>query len=244
MKEREEEEKKDKEEKEDKGGSAAAGGRFQEVQAAAAGGKGGGGKGGKGKEGERGGKHKSEAVAKKKKEADFRPGQKKMLAMMMKQVLKNSQTCREIVSCIAEVVTIQADGAECKGMRLQTAAYQQKVEQGEPPMFPPHLVAFAGLLDAIVEKGEVTVGSSWKDVKFMKDEYDNFDTDHRIDMCKMCKNEKMFRTDLRKVSLVIVHPRCERLLEALVALGAQRKMGKAPAGYMERDLQEWLQAIE
>ena len=54
----------------------------------------------------------------------------------------------------------------------------------------------------------------------------------------------MFRADLKKVTMVIHDPKGEYVLAAFRKLGATRKQGKALPGYMERDLQEWLQALE
>ena len=67
-----------------------------------------------------------EAVLAKRKQADFWPGQKKMLTMLVKQVLQNTQATRELQAVIYDVMTVKADLNEIVEMKRRIVAYSEK----------------------------------------------------------------------------------------------------------------------
>ena len=110
--------------------------------------------------------------------------------------------------------------------------------------YPPFLVAFAGLVNSLVSRKPEEINGMKEDLMQLKGAYDGLEPTDRLDMVKHCKLEKMFRPDLRRLAFVLIHAKAGAVMKALVALGGQRKQGRAPAGFMEREIQDWLEAIE
>ena len=82
-------------------------------------------------------KRQKEAVSKKKREADFRTGQRKFLQIVVKQLLQTTQITRDLQGIITEVLILEAEAEECKNMRLQTVAYSR-----DQPKGPPHIYIY------------------------------------------------------------------------------------------------------
>ena len=78
----------------------------------------------------------------------------------------------------------------------------------------------------------------------MQVEYEAATIDARGQIVRHCQLEKVFRQDQRKLTICLHHTQAWAVLSALRAAGATAKIGKGPMGYMERDLQEWLEAME
>ena len=70
--------------------------------------------------------------------------------------------------------------------------------------------------------------------------------DQKLELIKICKIEKVYAADRKKLTWCLVdRPTLKRAVVKSMALipGAQRKLGKGPQTFMERDLQQWLEAI-
>ena len=181
-----------------------------------------------------------EAVAKKKRDADFRSGQRKFLTVMVKQLLQTTQISRELQGIITEVFILDAEEEICKSMRAQTVAYSR-----DQPKGPPHIYAAAGLINTICLMTKEQLGEiSLNKLTELKKDYDQATITERSEMVRHCQLHTLFRQDRRKVTIVLRHQFAEEITKAMVLRGAEQKFGKAPAGYMERELQEWLLALE
>ena len=66
---------------------------------------------------------------------------------------------------------------------------------------------------------------------------------------KLCKTQKLFQNEMRKVVFSFGPGSEAQALRSLLIPhitkqeGAQHKIGKAPKGYMERELEDWLTAM-
>ena len=125
-------------------------------------------------------------------------------------------------------------------MRMQTVAYSR-----DSPKGPPHVYAAAGLINTVCTKPKEEVGEDLHPrLVELKEDYDRATIEDRCQMCKHCQLHTIYRQDNKKNTLVFRHRFAEDLIKAMVKRGAEQKFGKPPAGYMERELQEWLMALE
>ena len=101
-----------------------------------------------------------------------------------------------------------------------------------------------GLLDSLIDRGLETGSKNLKELKMFKEKYEQMTVSQRCDLVKVCRAEKMWRSDAKKLMLAIRDPIIQVLLGALEQVGGERKQGRAPASYMERELQAYLEALE
>ena len=100
-------------------------------------------------------KEKEGSIKQKKKEIDFRSNQRKFFVVMLKQLLRSTQSERELFAIVLEVVILKAEEAEVKAVKLQTIAYNRKAQSGEAAdLGPPHIYALAGLLQGLEARGD------------------------------------------------------------------------------------------
>ena len=107
-----------------------------------------------------------------------------------------------------------------------------------------NLYAFGCLVKALVEDDIIIKAEVIDDLKKIKEEYEAASIPDRGEIVRHCQLEKQFRPDLKRLVIALKHPLAHRVFEGLVATGAEKKRGKAPMGYLERDLQEWIEAME
>ena len=213
-------------------------------------------KGGKGKgrddkeesESDKKQKEKKESVHKKKRDCDFRSGQKRMLILMIKQILRSAQHNRDMSGILLEVMVIHESEDALKMAKLQTVAYntalKDKTKTGEE-MGPPHLLAFAGFLKGLLDKGETTMGKQlFSSLTDFKQEFDNMDIYSRSRVVRLFKIDKMYQQDQRRVSMCIFGDIAKDIVEVTQLCTATLKIGRAPATFMERELQEFLEAMD
>ena len=72
-------------------------------------------------------KDKKDDIDKRRKEADFRSGQRKLLIIMMKQILRSAQQGRELINITCEVMIIKTESNEHKAIKMQLIAYSKMV---------------------------------------------------------------------------------------------------------------------
>ena len=163
---------------------------------------------------------------------------------MLKQMLRSAQVDRELLSIVTETTVIQADSAEAKECKLQMVAYSRKLINKEKVEGPPYLLCFAGLLKALASRGMEIGKKNQADITDYKQAFDGATLQGKVDMCKTCRLETMFKQDLRRL-VFAVSPEASRMIGcALEQLGGERKLGKAPPSYLERELQDYLEALE
>ena len=186
-----------------------------------------------------------ESVARKEKEVDFRSCQRRFLTVLIKQMMQTTQITSQLFSVLMEVFVISADSAEATSAKEQTVAYSNRVaEEPDKQLGPPHLWAFGGSLKAISERPEQEVGEAKsRKPKQWNDEYTEMDLAARYEVCRHCRVDKMYAATKKRLTIFVQHQAAEALQKALLQLGAEKKMGPQPAGYMERELQDFLKNL-
>ena len=192
------------------------------------------------------GKEKKKELAKKKTEADFRTGQRRLLVLMLKQVLRSAQINRELVSINCHTIVLLANSPECLQMKLQMVAFSKAiVEKQQQPLGPPHLYCFAGLLKAMISRGVEVGKKNNEGLKEAQEMFDKASLSDRQAICQMCKVEKMYKNENKRLVMSFGSADLARLItDSLVQTGAEQKYGKAPPSYLERELQDYLECFE
>lgn len=130
-------------------------------------------------------------------------------------------------------------------MAEQTKAYGSLKQDQKKQAGPPHVLAFMGMVRAIVARG-VSVGqANHEAVKQYAEQMQDKTVEEMKDEVRLCKQAKGYESGKKKlyVSIMMMCPIRSTLGLSLVQMGFGKKMGWAPSGYMERDLAEWLEQL-
>ena len=133
-------------------------------------------------------------------------------------------------------------------MKAQTGIYNSKLENKESTpaqLGPPHIYAMSGLMKAIMEMKEAVGKKNLEDMAELYTKYTNMKVEDKASMIRVCRTDKMWRADQRRLTLFLADQAASQLVvECLVQAGNIRKQGRAPATYLERELQEFLEALQ
>lgn len=176
--------------------------------------------------------------------AEALQGDKQLMKLLVKMNLRLAQEVRTINSAIYEVYLIKAESVELQRMNVEMARYNEAT-RGKPghKLGPPHIWGFGALLEAIESRGTEVGAQTAKVVSEVYKEYGQLDDDEKLEWVKVCRVEKVFAKDLRRL-LLAYGPDMKNhkeIAKALVQTGAVRKQGRAPEGGMEIALQHWLE---
>jgi hypothetical protein len=174
----------------------------------------------------------------KKKEAEAASGQSKLMILILKQLLNLVQGQRDLQSVLFDVVTIPAKSALAVACSVQGKRYASAASVKGHALGPPHLYIFGTMLNWAGKESEA--------LQTAFEKYQKMGITERAELIKLCKCSKLFDPEMKKMVLAFGPgpgaQECRaKLLQALVAIPeASHKIGKAPKGYMERELQNWL----
>ena len=70
------------------------------------------------------------------------------------------------------------------------------------------------------------------------------DTEEKTEVVKMCRMENLYRCDQRKLVMYMQDGVVKAVVSALIQLAGTRKRGHAPASWLERELQLYLESLE
>ena len=203
----------------------------------------GGGKGGRGKD-----KEKDSKSSGSKMEAGSEDG--KLQILILKTLLKHSQQHRDAESVLFLTYLAPTSSFPILSARQQTMAYQEQVKTRGHGLGPPHLYAAAGLLQGFLEAGISTLG-----LKEMLDDYLAAPVDKRASTCLFCRVNKVYKADECRVTLAFgsnsAGTKMQEMVEAAIAALPEqetekewtKKLGRAPAGHQERELQTFPEAL-
>lgn len=168
----------------------------------------------------------------------------KVMQMVIKQLLKVSLHQRDADSILYDVLLMPSDHAVVKAMAMQTKQYGLATSrEGKGHRFgPPHVWAWGGLLRALKDMGDSVGVKNAGGIKQAFDELESMSTpEEKDEVCKYCRAEGTYKEGVSRLSLHIV-PSSVRIavLAALEQVGADRRVGRAPAGHYERELQKVL----
>ena len=172
--------------------------------------------------------------------------QRKLLKLMIKQMLRLSQQVRGIEGVIFDTVILKANSAEVAGIQEQTKAYGDgvKAKGKKHELGPPHPWAWGGLVVALQKRG-VAVGQKNQDtIAAHLQELGEMTTEEKCEAVRFCRITKMFDQQLRRLTISITDKNLRQaVLQALIQTGGERKLGQGPATNMERELQEFIEGM-
>jgi len=192
-------------------------------------------------------KLKQKDLDKRRREADFRQGQRTMMVLLLKQVLRTSQQTRDLLGCVVDAVVVETEGSIYKDMQTETTNYVAmiKTTDKKDKVGPPHIKVCSGILTAINKDGQA-VGKKTAEaiVQYMK-EYEGHSTEQKCDLVKLCKAEKMWKSSTQKIYISLADRELSSvLLKAMDEMGAERKQGRMPPTFRERELQLFVGTLD
>mmetsp|Transcript_1508 Transcript_1508/g.4656 ORF Transcript_1508/g.4656 Transcript_1508/m.4656 type:complete len:229 (-) Transcript_1508:172-858(-) len=186
----------------------------------------------------------------KQKRPDFKGGNKQLVAVLLKQVLKLSQEGRDMASAVVDTLVGKAEAPECVSLLSQTAAYaaQAKAAGKAHQLGPPHVQAFGGLLRGLAKVGAAVGQRNLVALAAVEKEFEGMTWQQAAEEVRVCKLSKMYRSEYKRLTLVFggseVAARWRSAtMGALEQTGWERKYGRAPPAHQERELQAWLEAL-
>ncbi|CAK0903737.1 unnamed protein product [Prorocentrum cordatum] len=170
-------------------------------------------------------------------------GLRRFLLVMVKQLLKVAQGMRELGGCLFDTCLCPVDGAEALKMAEQTHNYAEAVKRdGKGHLHgAPYIWAFAGLLAGLRERGDAVGAQNAKGIVDMMEWLDAHGVEDKMEMIRMCRLDKTYDKDKKRITFVLRDERWRQtVIACCVQAGMERKQGKAPASFMERELQEYV----
>ena len=126
---------------------------------------------------------------------------------------------------------------EVRGAVLMCWMIKQEAETERASLFPPRTAAFTGLLQALSERGSTVGAASAAGVENLEQTWDDLEAEGAFDLVPHCKLAKVYDPALSRLELVIsVAQHREHIRGAFGQTGANRLLGQAPSGALERAL--------
>lgn len=182
----------------------------------------------------------------KKTAAGLQGDHKKLMTTMLKFTLQLGQSRRNVEGVLFDIILVRADSQEVIGMQDQTHTYGQKVKElGKGHgLGSPHVYAWMGLIAALNKRTGGITAEAAKALKEYADKLAQQTVTLLHDECRFCRVDKVYNPQLKRITLSVEATGMRRaVVTALTDVGGAVKQGRAPASYMERELQEWLEAV-
>ena len=173
-------------------------------------------------------------------------GQRKLTKLMIKQVLRLTQQMRDVEGALYDTVMIKSSAAEALEISRQTKACGDGVRAAgrSHQLGPPHIWAWGGLVSALCRRGVEVGGRNLEVLKAHLEELGTMSVQEKCETVRFCKLTKVFDANLRRITMAIPKAGLRTaVLGGLEQAGAERKLGRAPAGAMERELQAWIDGL-
>ncbi len=168
----------------------------------------------------------------------------KILKAIVKGLLRSMQDNRDLMRCCIDVLIGKEDDDILTQMSLQTTEYPKLDKAAKEAHGLPHLLAFVGLLTAILAKGPAVGQANFEAIQAYNEEVKNFSPVQLNEHVRLCKQAKCYKAENKKLYLEMGRcPVRSEILAAVIQLGFQKKGGRAPPSHLERDLVEWLQQL-
>ena len=169
-----------------------------------------------------------------------------LVNMLMKLSLKGAQSLRDLGGAVFDTFTGSTTLAEAASMSQQTTVYAKKTkEAGRGHKFgPPNIWAAGGLIHSLMKRG-AAVGAAYADqIKAIWEAWEKMDIPEKCEVIQFCRLDKMYRADSKRITLAIRNAEWRVTInKAMENVGWTRKYGRAPASFMERDVQQWLEVF-
>ena len=188
---------------------------------------------------------------KSKKETPLDKETKKLMTVLMKQVLHNTQQIREVEGALFDTMLGPSDSPLVLGMGEQGTNYQSAVKEAGKGhgLGPPHIYVFAGLISSLTKSNPAEVGEENHSqlVQSLK-HLDTIDLHAKCELVQLCRLNNTHIKEIKRITLCFAPNTLAQQLRTVVVQSMMRlkwevKEGKAPPSFMERELQEWLKVV-
>ena len=113
-------------------------------------------------------------------------------------------------------------------------------------MGPPFVYTYGGLIDGLIRLHGIEVGKSNLDkLKFLEEQFKSMEPPQICQgVVTMCRVSKVFDKEQRRITVAKVEKESLWVLSAaLEQVGFTKKLGRAPASHMEREMQSHLDTL-
>ena len=158
---------------------------------------------------------------------------------VLKTLYVLSQQVWEVRGAVFMCWMIKQEAPEYKRPKEQLRAYSEHATaKGKGHgIGPRQLAAFTGLLQALLERSSAVGATSAAGVASFKQIWDDLEPERASDLVPPCKLAKVYDPALCRLELVIsVAEHREHIRGAIGQTGANRLLGQAPSGALERAL--------
>eukprot|EP00929_Paragymnodinium_shiwhaense_P026432 TRINITY_DN15733_c0_g1_i3.p2 TRINITY_DN15733_c0_g1~~TRINITY_DN15733_c0_g1_i3.p2 ORF type:complete len:271 (-),score=66.40 TRINITY_DN15733_c0_g1_i3:120-932(-) len=218
------------------------------------------------------GKARAQAGAKTTKNSGSLTQADRTLQAVIPLLLIHSSAISELKSCVVDTFIIDSNSRVVKQIKVALNEYTKKCKEGGKGhnLGPPTPYAWDALISSLCESGEGALTPDNRAALLTHNQdLSKVDISHLMDSIRVCKVSKMFDKGKKRLELAyyldptssyqamrdfvakdmqeVTPPlACIRgeVAKALVALGAVKRVGPAPKGYLERKLQETLASLE
>ena len=178
---------------------------------------------------------------------EIKGGHRQLMLLMLKQVLKLSQSNRDICAVVFDTFIVKSSLGLVESIQKQTKSYAQQVKKigKKHQLGSPHVWAYGGLVSGLLEKHTGEIGAKNKGVlEGHKEGLEMLQPDEKHEVVQACRLDKTFQQDLRRITICIrtVEVR-NAVINSIEQLGGERKSGRAPRGNMEREIQQWVDGM-
>ena len=169
---------------------------------------------------------------------------KRILKSIVKALLRTMQDTRDVTSCCIDVLIGPSEDSTFKEMASQTSEYSKLDKAAKEATGSPHLLAFVGLLTAIIAKGPSVGQANYEAVVTYNEQVKHFSPLQLNEHVRLCKQARCYKSETRKLYLELGRcPARDQILAAIIQMGFVKKGGRAPPSHLERDLIDWLQQL-
>ena len=153
---------------------------------------------------------------------------------------------RDLEACVFDCLTGDSDSKIFIKMKEHTTAYSKLPQTEREARGSPHLEAFQGALAAMVEEGEAIGRANLEVLQKYQQEVRLMSIEELSEQVRLCRQVRCFDEKQRKLLLEMSRAKPEvrrALLEGLQQLKFRLRQGRAPAGYLERELGSILEQV-
>ena len=173
-------------------------------------------------------------------------GHRKLTKLMIKATLKLMQQVRDVEGALFDTLIVKASSGEVSEMTRQTKLYGDGVKEAgrNHTLGPPHIWAWGGLVTALSKRGEAIGAKNQEEIKSHLEQLEAAEVNDKCEWIRFCRCSRMYNPELRRITLAIGDLRLRQtILKALEQTGAEKKQGRGPASNMERELQQYIEAM-
>ena len=170
-----------------------------------------------------------------------------LYVLLIKALLQAHQRTRDLAGAVFETVSLDTSSSVVLEMQSQTSRYAKIVKsRGKGHgLGPPYFYAFGGLLQALIKK-KAEIGASNATVleKYFGILEAATTEAEKHELIQFCRLDRMYAADHKRLTFAARTSDLRGALgSSLTQLGAERRFGRAPPSFMERELQQWLEAL-